>query len=151
MSRWWMACRFWPYPKGAPVGVKFHTWSSRSVWTVSTIMHVYCLTPSPTNLTTLLLDDFFDKSLSCARNLPCQLFVCLGRGAVLSWDGTAQSNWLYHQELMTEQHASFDSCNLPRTVHPCFVASTRTNKLTTFSKMDKARLRGLWGGCRCVQ
>ena len=30
------------------------------------------------------------------------------------------------QKLMTEQRAFLDSCNLPRTVHPCFVATART-------------------------
>ena len=38
-----------------------------------------------TNLMTLLLDDFFDESLS-------YMLAVWARGAVLSWDGTAQSN-----------------------------------------------------------
>ena len=38
-----------------------------------------CLTPSPMNLMTLFLDDFFDKSLSYMLAVwPCQLFLCLG-------------------------------------------------------------------------
>ena len=53
----------------------------------------YWVTPSPTNLTTFLLDDFFDKSLRYMLAVwPCWPFVCLwARGAVLSWDGTARS------------------------------------------------------------
>ena len=39
----------------------------------------HCLTPSQTNLTAFLLDDFFDKSLGFMLAVwPCRLFLCLG-------------------------------------------------------------------------
>ena len=47
----------------------------------------YSVTPSPTNLTTFLLDDFFNKSLSYIYMLavwPCRLFLCLGPRWILS-------------------------------------------------------------------
>ena len=52
---------------------------------------------------TLLLDDFFVKSLSYMLAVwPCLFLFVWARGAVPSWDGTAMSNLLYYQDLMTE-------------------------------------------------
>ena len=66
------------------------------------------------------------RSVICWQSGPAIFFFVRARSAVLSRDGTAQSNWMCYQELMTEQGASLDSCNHSRTVHPCFVATTRT-------------------------
>ena len=66
----------------------------------------YCLTPSPTNLMALLLDDFFVKSLSYVLAVwPCQFFVCLGPRCrpVLGRHCSEQLTYLlYYQDLMTE-------------------------------------------------
>ena len=49
--------------------------------------------PSPMKLTTFLLDDLFDKSLSSMlQSGPASFFFVRARSAVLSRDGTAQSN-----------------------------------------------------------
>ena len=59
--------------------------------------------PFTNKLMMLLLDDFFVKSLSYVLAVwPCQFFVCLGPMPSRPGDGTAMSNLLYYQDLMTE-------------------------------------------------
>ena len=125
----------WTRCHGCPISDEPHTactwwwrWSSRSAWTVSATLHVLLSDP--------FTNEFDDISPGRRLRQVAQLYA--GSLALPAFSlsvgprcrpvlGRHCSEYcMCYQELMAKQGAPLDSCNHSRTVHPCFVAITRT-------------------------